>query len=1084
MSLVRLDFFPAHDLNGTSLFTMTEEDDYFMGIELRPELGRLGGGVITLHRRVGDAMFDNGSFQPEVFVRVNIPQVDPTKYIWGFFLDLRKQVLIAEQEGQERFVLGGPGPLFYLSRAILWDEQFSGSGFAIDRDNGVFDFDGDDNAGQILIRLFNEDAANTLATFLPDLTYDFTGSDDSAGAAWSDTVGSGFSLPIGASYLEHLWSLQDAISNLDVTVDLGDIGAPTYEMRAWQALGVDRSTASFAAGKIYLKEGENLEPSLEVTGTALRKATHALVRGRDGEWGRSAPFWDPGEYARAVMIDYPNSNSTFWLNRAGERFIKRQINVDQEFDLVIRPGFDELNGYYFPGPFGTNGHFWYGDTVTIDTGAATSTPLDFADEEHRVTGFRLELREAAVDDSDELAALSWNVVVNLNHERGSDNGLGSHGDGSGAAVGPHNHPPNPRLCSAGETISAIETGTDWKMATAGTPVGWHDAGFDDSAYASAVNVNDPAGNWYDNGSDIWVWSNQGDRPSSEERAFREEFTLSAVPSAASVQVASDFHASVYINGTLVVDDHTGFATAQTYSIDPSEFVVGANCISIEGLNGGSTDTPAGVYAVLTVTAGDDPLLIGTSNQAARCDHNHLHNDLLGRSVQAAHPASATSYDGSSVGSTATDVQARLDELSVPGVSSSITHAIHGRYVATFHRDSDRDAYLLLSDDGITWTDPKGSALFTPVATSGDARDPSFTHFGGYFWLVQTGSEDATADGFDLWRSENLLDWTHIDAINIEGTFPSATAVWAPEFIRNSDGTPYLNPSTGFPGVVVAIASGGTGSAPTDFELYEMHATSRDLTTWSAPTEITGTGLPAEMIDGCLVYVPEFEDGTPWKLWYKDEVTKHIEYAASASMTSGYTVIEDGNWAGWKGANSIEGPNLVKLEDGRWRIYFNENDGFDSVAVYYSDSTDDWATWTTKAAIVAPYLMSHGTVLFIPSAYDHARDPDAHATLLDSLVTDHGELTGLADDDHTHYLNESRHDALDHSDLVSTLIAVDTGSVAYDTSTPGEVGITVTSNWGHDGTNAYYDDTGATAGEEAALYWDPATGQYAVITFDF
>lgn len=32
------------------------------------------------------------------------------------------------------------------------------------------------------------------------------------------------------------------------------------------------------------------------------------------------------------------------------------------------------------------------------------------------------------------------------------------------------------------------------------------------------------------------------------------------------------------------------------------------------------------------------------------------------------------------------------------------------------------------------------------------------------------------------------------------------------------------------------------------------------------------------------------------------------------------------------------------------------------------------------------------------------------------VSDHGALTGLADDDHTHYLNETRHDALDHTGL--------------------------------------------------------------------
>lgn len=32
------------------------------------------------------------------------------------------------------------------------------------------------------------------------------------------------------------------------------------------------------------------------------------------------------------------------------------------------------------------------------------------------------------------------------------------------------------------------------------------------------------------------------------------------------------------------------------------------------------------------------------------------------------------------------------------------------------------------------------------------------------------------------------------------------------------------------------------------------------------------------------------------------------------------------------------------------------------------------------------------------------------------VSDHGELAGLADDDHTNYLNETRHDLLDHTGL--------------------------------------------------------------------
>lgn len=46
------------------------------------------------------------------------------------------------------------------------------------------------------------------------------------------------------------------------------------------------------------------------------------------------------------------------------------------------------------------------------------------------------------------------------------------------------------------------------------------------------------------------------------------------------------------------------------------------------------------------------------------------------------------------------------------------------------------------------------------------------------------------------------------------------------------------------------------------------------------------------------------------------------------------------------------------------------------------------------------------------------------------ASDHGNLSGLGDDDHTHYLNESRHDALDHSGLTGI---GDTGVVVHGIS---------------------------------------------------
>jgi hypothetical protein len=177
-----------------------------------------------------------------------------------------------------------------------------------------------------------------------------------------------------------------------------------------------------------------------------------------------------------------------------------------------------------------------------------------------------------------------------------------------------------------------------------------------------------------------------------------------------------------------------------------------------------------------------------------------------------------------------------------------------------------------------------------------------------------------------------------------------------------------------------------------------------MTTLSTAVTITGSGLPTKMIDPFLI-----TDGTTFYLWYKQETTKMLEYATSSALTSGYTVTESGDWANWNankdaGANSIEGPCLVRLDDGRWRMYFNENNGLSSIRTVYSDSTDltgsgpggAWGAWTVQEEIVTDVFMGHGSVVFIPGLYDHSRADDPHPG---------------AD-----YLNETEHDALDHTGL--------------------------------------------------------------------
>ena len=67
---------------------------------------------------------------------------------------------------------------------------------------------------------------------------------------------------------------------------------------------------------------------------------------------------------------------------------------------------------------------------------------------------------------------------------------------------------------------------------------------------------------------------------------------------------------------------------------------------------------------------------------------------------------------------------------------------------------------------------------------------------------------------------------------------------------------------------------------------------------------------------------------------------------------------------------------------------------------------------------------------------------------------------------------------------SGLICVDPGAITVDAGDP--FGVTLTSVWGIDADDGqpYHDDAGATAGEEAALFYDPLNDYYTLITYDF
>jgi hypothetical protein len=272
-----------------------------------------------------------------------------------------------------------------------------------------------------------------------------------------------------------------------------------------------------------------------------------------------------------------------------------------------------------------------------------------------------------------------------------------------------------------------------------------------------------------------------------------------------------------------------------------------------------------------------------------------------------------------------------------------------------HNNADRKPYLMMSTDG---------ARFETIAgplSPGD-RDPSLTFWEGKYWMAATRPNSSAS--FDVWSAADPIgaaNWT--DSVVDVSAIGTVYHTWAPEWFfdpAGADGSPQLH-------IFFAATTRNRLGGP--FRLYEIHPVDRAIGEWSKPVEVTGTELPVDQIDPFMVYAPEIGTaGKPYKLWYKENNGGGIEYMESASLTSGYSVVEHGNWAGWNVGRSIEAICLVRLDDGSWRAYFNENAGMTTVGNFYSDSLDNWATWGPRASVDTQTLMSHGTYIRVASLY--------------------------------------------------------------------------------------------------------------------
>jgi hypothetical protein len=429
---VTVSFWRSNDINNaTPLYSITDEDEYFKGLKIVPDLYGLGGWELTL-ARTGFELFDVDAVLPETFVRILIHAYSDTDWYYGGTLNKRALDVVQRDElGAEQFIIGGSGPKQYLDRYRLGIEQLTGTGWNLDLANGVWRWNESASAIRILTRIINEDAAADDPA-LPDLTRSFSSTADSNGDPMDDVAGEGtFELPIGNSLLQSIWDLED-LDDLYTTISLGTVADPTYTLDAWGSYGEVVGGTSFGTGVCRLVEGVNIaNESLTVEGVAIKKATHVIIEGKDGNYQTAIkPGWSSGDYVKWAKIEYNRSNSLPILEKAGIRWLKRQDNGDQQLTVEIVPGADEASGYYFPGPGEV---LWLGNTISVDTktDGDTHAPLDYNNAAHLVTGFEIELGPAGDETTADTAAKSWDVKVKLNHERAGHGGSPNQGSASG-----------------------------------------------------------------------------------------------------------------------------------------------------------------------------------------------------------------------------------------------------------------------------------------------------------------------------------------------------------------------------------------------------------------------------------------------------------------------------------------------------------------------------------------------------------------------------------------------------------------------------------------------------------------------------
>lgn len=248
---------------------------------------------------------------------------------------------------------------------------------------------------------------------------------------------------------------------------------------------------------------------------------------------------------------------------------------------------------------------------------------------------------------------------------------------------------------------------------------------------------------------------------------------------------------------------------------------------------------------------------------------------------------------------------------------------------TFKGDgaADQELWIYRSTNGTSFSVLADTNYRGPT---GVLRDPSIVKHNGRYYIAYTVQSWTTnSTYFHVASSTNLTSWTHVATVN--SGIANTRFVWAPEFFVEG-------------GTVRIIASVAQTTCSNCFRPYVYTAQNTGLTSWSGPAQMWGLGT--NHIDTFVV-----KSGSTYHAFVKDETSKYIEHwTTTANLTSGW-VQRNSLWT-----SGHEGPSVLQMDDGTWRIYI---DRYTNGGIWTATSSD-LNNWSGISRIDCPGCR-HGTV---------------------------------------------------------------------------------------------------------------------------